>query len=85
MTKEEWIEIKKTNEVPLVVFYSYWNDVKPSNFHDLPLGAFLHNMGQYMEWASDIAMMDTHGVYKKFNYSSCANKIIMYYDNKFGT
>jgi hypothetical protein len=48
MTKDQYLELREKEEVPLELFYNYWVEVKPSHYKNMSFEEFERNFSQFL-------------------------------------
>lgn len=78
MTKEDWLDIRKREEIPLSVFYEYYLD-KRDKRAVISLVEFEQLFPQFMSFG--IALIGTKVISTSFE--SVIHKVYNYFDEKF--
>lgn len=79
MTKEDWMHIRKKEEIPLSLFHEYYLEVRDKNRVLITLGEFESYFPQFM--GHGIILTNT-GV-KTLSFENIVHKVYNYFDNKF--
>lgn len=81
MTKEEYLEVRDKEEVPLSLFYEYWNEVKPKHYQSLTLEEFSNTFPLYMR-EEGLPVNTPNGV-KRVSYKGSLEKVFNHFNKKF--
>lgn len=80
ITKEEWVKIRNEEELPLRVFWSYFDDMKPGK---ISLEDFEQAFPQYIMRHHTMPYPNTAGRPCKFEMVASIEKIYGHFDKKF--
>ena len=80
ITKEEWVKIRNEEELPLRVFWSYFDDMKPGK---VTLQQFEQSFPRYAAQYHAIPYPNTKGQPCTFNMETTIKKMYDHFDKKF--
>ena len=78
MTKEQWLIVRKKEEIPMEVWFEYYTEK----------GGILKNIAEFEHYFTQMLTMRqiiiVNGQHKELGFGSAVRRIIKYYNEKFG-
>ena len=80
ITKEEWLKIRVSEELPLQVFWTYFDDLRPNV---ATYNRFATSFSEWMVRSSQIPTFNSQKQPVMFSMEAAIKKIFDYFDKKF--
>lgn len=80
ITKEDWVRIRVSEELPLEVFWTYFDDLRPNV---VGYDKFAKFFPDYMVRASQIPIFNSQKQPVMFSMQAAIKKMFDYFDKKF--